>query len=314
MKKNTTLKKYLIFILLIAFSHTILSQKTTATYNINNEIEKTKVVLISKEFAIKFQKTEDNLDFEKLQNFLNEKQTLLARLNSIRDENSIDIIKQNSILQEIKELNNLIIGKKPDEIIDMRYYIFNRVSPPPKLSVKEITRQIRIFEYNSSQIEQKTNENNILNESISNVQQDIQDCQNQIKTALDVENRKEGFKSRTSIYFILLIGLIVICFFSVIYLKSDLTLSKDLLGGYGLQFITLFVLIIAIILFGILDILKGSELAAMLSGISGYILGKGIQDKKLLTESTNPNATVTNIVTTPTEPTISTDSSLTHNT
>lgn len=96
-----------------------------------------------------------------------------------------------------------------------------------------------------------------------------------------------------SICFLGLIALILICFFSVIYLKSDLTLSKDLLGGYGLQFITLFVLIIAIILFGILDILKGSELAAMLSGISGYILGKGIQDKKLITENINTTPTST---------------------
>lgn len=45
------------------------------------------------------------------------------------------------------------------------------------------------------------------------------------------------------------------------------------------EFITLFVLIISIILFGILKILEGRELAAILSGIAGYILGKSRPNK-----------------------------------
>ena len=66
-------------------------------------------------------------------------------------------------------------------------------------------------------------------------------------------------------------------FFTVVYKGNygNKNLAKDLLSGNGLQFMTLFILIIAIILFGILDIFLGSELAALLSGISGYILGKG---------------------------------------
>jgi hypothetical protein len=42
----------------------------------------------------------------------------------------------------------------------------------------------------------------------------------------------------------------------------------------GLQFITLFSLVIAIILFGLLNILEGRELSALLGGLSGYILGR----------------------------------------
>jgi presenilin-like A22 family membrane protease len=42
----------------------------------------------------------------------------------------------------------------------------------------------------------------------------------------------------------------------------------------GIQFLTLFSLVIAIILFGITDILEGKELAALLGGLSGYILGR----------------------------------------
>lgn len=45
-------------------------------------------------------------------------------------------------------------------------------------------------------------------------------------------------------------------------------------GQAGIQFITLFSVVIAIILFGILGILEGKELAALLGGLSGYILGR----------------------------------------
>jgi hypothetical protein len=42
----------------------------------------------------------------------------------------------------------------------------------------------------------------------------------------------------------------------------------------GLQFITLFSLVIAITMFGLLNILEGKELSALLGGLSGYILGR----------------------------------------
>jgi len=51
----------------------------------------------------------------------------------------------------------------------------------------------------------------------------------------------------------------------------DLIFSND----SGLQFVTLFSLIIAIILFGVIGVLEGRELAALLGGLSGYILGRG---------------------------------------
>jgi hypothetical protein len=47
----------------------------------------------------------------------------------------------------------------------------------------------------------------------------------------------------------------------------------------GIQFITLFSLVIAIILFGILGILEAKELSALLGGISGYILGRATSDR-----------------------------------
>lgn len=45
-------------------------------------------------------------------------------------------------------------------------------------------------------------------------------------------------------------------------------------GEMGMQFVTLFLIVIAIILFGIIGTLEGRELAALLGGLSGYILGR----------------------------------------
>jgi hypothetical protein len=65
----------------------------------------------------------------------------------------------------------------------------------------------------------------------------------------------------------------------------DLEAPRQVFSGRaGLQFITLFSLVIAIILFGIVEILEGKELAALLGGLSGYILGRS-------TSSPSPTST-----------------------
>jgi hypothetical protein len=46
-----------------------------------------------------------------------------------------------------------------------------------------------------------------------------------------------------------------------------------------MQFITIFSLVIAIILFGITGILESKELSALLVGLSGFILGRGVAER-----------------------------------
>jgi hypothetical protein len=107
----------------------------------------------------------------------------------------------------------------------------------------------------------------------------IRRSESAIDAALAPEYRDMSFRSQVSIFFSVLIAIMIVSFFVVIYRKSANTGGAMLLSDGGLQFITLFVLIIAIILFGILKILEGRELAAILSGIAGYILGRGSQPK-----------------------------------
>ena len=88
---------------------------------------------------------------------------------------------------------------------------------------------------------------------------------------------QQSFRKTISTSFLFLIGIILMAYFATLYVRSkaDAELAASLLNENGLQFMTLFVLIIAIVLFGILGILEAKELAAILSGIAGYVLGRG---------------------------------------
>jgi hypothetical protein len=290
MKKKLNIPKYYTLIFLF-FLFTVFSQEAIVN---ERDIYKTKEV--SRQFANDFKEAEDKINFKKLRDFLNEKESLKKQLTDILDKNYVNLSEYTAYVNQLEALKILVKDKKPEESVSMRSYIYSRTSLPKEEKVEEINRQISVLESVVNPNKKKISENYFLSSNIYQIDQDIQDCQNQIDYALDPENRQQSYKMIVSICFASLIGILLILFFYIVYKKSDFTLSKDLLGGYGLQFITLFVLIIAIILFGILDILKGSELAAMLSGISGYILGKGIQDKKLTTENTNPTPTVTPVI------------------
>lgn len=70
-----------------------------------------------------------------------------------------------------------------------------------------------------------------------------------------------------------LVALVIAGFFWIA-ITTDGVSSAIFGGDRGIQFITLFSLVIAIILFGILGVLESKELSALLGGLSGYILGK----------------------------------------
>lgn len=68
--------------------------------------------------------------------------------------------------------------------------------------------------------------------------------------------------------------LVVIAGFYVIAWYKQGVATAIFAGEMGMQFVTLFLVVIAIILFGIMGTLEGRELAALLGGLSGYILGR----------------------------------------
>lgn len=95
---------------------------------------------------------------------------------------------------------------------------------------------------------------------------------------IDLETPKQKFKTSMSTTFAWLVGLVIVGFFAVAF--YDPSVRQEIFSGTsGIQFVTLFSLVIAIILFGITGILEGKELAALLGGLSGYILGRGSAEK-----------------------------------
>ncbi|MFY0630578.1 MAG: hypothetical protein JXR05_09365 [Flavobacteriaceae bacterium] len=88
----------------------------------------------------------------------------------------------------------------------------------------------------------------------------------------------QNFKKQISWSFAGLVGLVILGFFIIAY-KDDQIRKTIFSGDVGLQFITIFSIIIAIILFGITEVLGGKEIAALIGGISGYILGRSSMPK-----------------------------------
>jgi len=81
------------------------------------------------------------------------------------------------------------------------------------------------------------------------------------------------FKQTMSIIFSVLIGAVILGFFLMAWVDSGVR-NAIFSGQTGLQFVTLFSIVIAIILFGITGVLGDKELGALLGGLSGYILGR----------------------------------------
>lgn len=97
--------------------------------------------------------------------------------------------------------------------------------------------------------------------------------ENEINDLFIPRQAENSFKLLMSFAFAILVGLVIWKFFGIT--REDEKVRRVVFSAEaGIQFVTLFSLVIAIILFGITGILEGKELSALLGGISGYILGR----------------------------------------
>jgi hypothetical protein len=99
------------------------------------------------------------------------------------------------------------------------------------------------------------------------------DADETISGLLVQTRNSDDFRKIVTGIFALLMGFVIIGFFVITVFNRKL-LESIFSSDAGLQFITLFAIIIAIILFGVTNILEGRELSALLGAISGYILGR----------------------------------------
>jgi hypothetical protein len=110
-------------------------------------------------------------------------------------------------------------------------------------------------------------------ESLSALAQKQLNLAESIESYLTRESPDQRFKRIISIYFTVLVAIVIAGFFAVSFKYPEIG-EKIFSGDSGLQFVTLFAVVIAIILFGVIGILDAKELAALLGGLSGYILGR----------------------------------------
>ncbi|MBL7128728.1 MAG: hypothetical protein ISS16_07060 [Ignavibacteria bacterium] len=263
----------------------------------NTDQSSVKVFFILSDFNNEFSSSDDFENFKKLRDYRSEKENLRklesAKLQNLEKEN---LTITNNLKIFSSSYNKLKAGLGQQENgtiqlntffseIDEMYFLnaginFHKIYSEDeikKLYPKLDTVKINILR----EQEDIGTKINLVESNIKNIDSDLRKCITTIDEALAPEYQEQEFRKSVSYLFTGLIAILLIGCFIVILWKSSRRepIAEKLLGGSGLQFITLFILIIAIILFGILGILEGRELAAILAGISGYILGKGIGTK-----------------------------------
>lgn len=110
-------------------------------------------------------------------------------------------------------------------------------------------------------------------EELTKKQAQLVDVEERIGSLLNVSTNQYFYRTGVSFIFASIVFFLVLKFFRVV--ETDTNVKMSIFSGEaGIQFITLFSIVIAVILFGILEILGANELSALLGGLSGYILGK----------------------------------------
>ena len=103
------------------------------------------------------------------------------------------------------------------------------------------------------------------------------DVENRIASLFDSAKDQNRFRSSVTYTFGVLVMIVIVGFYLIA--RQGAIATTIFSGEMGMQFVTLFLIVIAIILFGIMGTLEGKELAALLGGLSGYILGRTSQPR-----------------------------------
>lgn len=279
--KRNVFMKNIFTLLLLAFAFTSTAQESQITGIQENDIsiiEEYKKDTLSSDYAITFATSEDLTNFAKLRKYWQNK---LSSINAI--QNALPYYADSKRNMEIisskaPELDRAIAeaqkNNPKEAIIDIYVPSCNinvYGSTPTSLEqLKALKTQIT----NCLNVElERQKEQSLLKRNLSILKKDYDLCENQINSSLTPEYKDQEFRKTISIGFACLLGGLLLVFVVVVF-RSQKNVAEYFFSDTGLQFITIFVLIISIILFGILKILEGRELAAILAGISGYILGK----------------------------------------
>lgn len=139
-----------------------------------------------------------------------------------------------------------------------------------KTAIKNIERDIGLISEIGKEVA-------LIGEKVFELEQVLSELDRKINDFLARDIVTQEFKSNVSLYFTAIVGLMIVAFFALLFYDPQVR-SSIFSTPSAIQFITLFSLVIAIILFGITEILESRELSALLGGLSGYILGRYSSD------------------------------------
>nr|WP_136249805.1 hypothetical protein [Ningiella ruwaisensis] len=218
-------------------------------------------------------------DFQELvalrKSLLNEQNTLKAKRDSISAilsyenpkylESEIVRIDQ-MMLQTQKDIAELEKIENPTAEEMQRLNTFRGYISTDKSTIEAHER--RIEELEQMKLDLQLVENALLN-SVNRAEA----VELKLGNLFNLEKERNSFRMMTSIAFVALVAIVIIGFY-VIALKKENIAESIFAGEKGIQFVTIFLIVISIILFGIMGVLESKELSALLGGLSGYILGR----------------------------------------
>lgn len=207
----------------------------------------------------------------------------LQRHLRLANQYSESIKDQIAITEErVVELESDLANSRADEVFDLKQRLidlqidqgtYRADAEDFEQQIKQIKEQGGIASRFDAQIEAEEEKLTRLRRQLATMRDHQLRLDDMINTLLIPATAQNEFKERIATYFAGLVGMVIIGFFAISF--RDEGVRRSIFSSQsGIQFLTLFSLVIAIILFGITGILGDKELAALLGGLSGYILGR----------------------------------------
>lgn len=211
--------------------------------------------------------------FEELSNKRNELSNKIPEL-----QNQIDILYYDDTLSLLRD------NSYNDYSIDFYQERIKSVSPSDTLKLRDSINAWRSnlnffkdqrenLNYRIVNARKNIELRNSLKKQLDDTQTELIQVEYKINQLMIPKISQQNFLFWASMAFVLLMSILLFTFYFVV--RNDKRVRFAIFGSdSGLQFVTLFSIIIAIILFGLTGILEGKELSALLGSIAGYILGK----------------------------------------
>ena len=126
-------------------------------------------------------------------------------------------------------------------------------------------------------------------DKLTSARTDLSRVEQTIDHALNVEASRLKWRTVIAAMFCTVLVFLIWWFFKIA--QADEVVRRAVFSAHaGIQFLTLFCLVISIVLFGVAGILEGKELSALLGGLSGYILGRVTTNGTSAQSETTSNA------------------------